>query len=393
MAGFEPRPPRVPGEANGREGLIPRYDVSGVGREAGWAMGESARELVNRHHAIVVDRLASRGMSLDEARAATHPFRDVTSTVAPDLAAEVDGVGEGAGLETEDAWILQLRTELLILSEPAEVECSSLAVTEGTETGGVLAGQNVDLPPEYADLFVLLRRDQPGRPTLATVTPAGQLAHHGINEAGVAVFANYLHGDRAHRGVPRYLLTRVALACVDRHRAVDAISGMPRSKPRNILIADDAGAVNAETTPQGVRLLEPHNGVVFHTNHYVAEGSTAQESPDPQFRRNSRTRLARMRDLLYDAEFERSIPGIIDVLADRVDAPDAICHRADDIPGLHVATVMMTVADIGARELWVRPGGPEGGPMQRFSFAAGLHPASTPEARADWNSPASVGNR
>lgn len=359
-------------------GLLPLHSISGIGRAAGRAYGESARELVLRHHEIVLRRLSTKGMSHERALAAAQPYREATRTHCPDLAAEVDGVGEGAGLTAVDGWILQLRAELLKMSERDLAECSSLAVTEGTTTLGVLAGQNVDLPPDYEDLFVVLRRDTPGEPALATVTPAGQIGHHGLNEAGLAVFANFLYGPRCHIGVPRYLLTRVAMRHANRHAALQAVAALPRSKPRNLLIADDSGALDAETTPNGVAAIEAVDGLLAHTNHYIARRPGDDETPDAQLLANSTHRLERLSTLMHSPQFRRSISGIVAVLSDRAGAPDGICHRATDTPGLDVATVMMSIADVRARELWISPGGPEVGPMQRFSFVSGVQRAALP---------------
>jgi hypothetical protein len=43
-----------------------------------------------------------------------------------------------------------------------------------------------------------------------------------------------------------------------------------------------------------------------------------------------------------------------------------------------MATVMTTMADLGSGEMWMSPGGPEGGPFQAFSFQDGLRSASRP---------------
>jgi predicted choloylglycine hydrolase len=358
------------------------YRIPGSGRAAGQALGESARELVRRHHQRVVRRLAGRGMSADEARAATQTFRETTRAAVPDLAAEVDGVGEGAGMTAADGWLLQLRSELLLLAAIEKAECSSLAITERTVTGGVLAGQNVDLPPDYAELFIILQREEDDVPALATVTPAGQLGHHGINEAGVAVFANYIHGARCQPGLPRYLLTRMALSCTNRKDAVARIEAVPRAKPRNLLVADDGGAVSAETTPEAIELFEPEGGLLYHTNHYLSPRLHGYETDDRAALRNSRMRLVRLGALLADTGFRRSAAGIMAVLADRADAPDAICHLATDTPELDVATVMTTIADVRARALWLSPGGPDGGRLQRFDFANGLRHAEPVELGA-----------
>ncbi|MGW6461802.1 C45 family autoproteolytic acyltransferase/hydrolase [Streptomyces sp. NPDC055078] len=342
------RPPRKRQPVN-RPSLtrLPEVTIPGDGVDAGRAYGESCRELVRRHHEILLGKLTDT----DEARRYVLAVREATAAVAPELAAEVDGVGEGAGLTPAAGWMLQLRAELTARGDWV-AECSSLAVTGDR---GTIAAQNADLPAAYESLFVVLRRTPADGPALITVTPAGQLGHHGMNEAGVAVFANFLRTDDWGVGVPRYLLTRIALARPDRHAAAAAVTAVPRSGPRNVLIADPDGALDIETAPSAVGHLAPEAGVLLHTNHFLSDIAHLENAPE-EWLRNSRTRLARLRSLVgADAD----VPRLAEVLADRHGAPDALSHHAADTPHLDVATVVSTVADIPARTLYTCVGAPD----------------------------------
>ncbi|GAA2848508.1 hypothetical protein GCM10010517_05760 [Streptosporangium fragile] len=329
-------------------------DIPGDGRSAGQAYGEAVRPLVLRHHDMIV-----RGLDPAAAREKALAVRAVTAAVAPELAAEVDGVGEGAGLTAADGWILQLRAELTGWNTAAP-ECSSLALVDPARPAGPIAAQNADLPPETGPLFVVLRRKPAARPALITVTPAGQLGHHGMNEAGVTVFGNFLRTGQWGTGVPRYLLTRLALGETDRHRAADAVTAVPRSGPRNLLIADDEGALDIETTPSGVGRLEPSGGVLTHTNHFLTERADQENAP-PSWLRNSRARLSRLGALLAEAGVDAGPAELAGILADRDGAPDALCHHAADAPDVDIATVISTIAEIRARRLHVCAGPPDQG--------------------------------
>ncbi|MEV4065926.1 C45 family peptidase [Nonomuraea dietziae] len=334
-------------------------DVHGDGRPAGHAYGEAVRALVRRHHELIASGLAARGMAIEEARRHALAVRAATRAVAPELAAEVDGVGEGAGMTAADGWILQLRAELTGWGIAAP-ECSSLALVDPARPGGPLAAQNADLPPAYGNLFVVLRRRPATGPALITVTPAGQLGHHGMNAAGVTVFGNFLRAGQWGVGVPRYLLTRIALAESDRRRAAGAVAAVPRSGPRNLLIADAEGALDIETTPTAVGRLEPSGGVLTHTNHFLSELAPLENAP-PEWLRNSRARLARLGDLLAKAGNDAGPAEVASILADRDGAPDALCHHAADAPELDIATVVSTIAETRARRLHVCAGAPDSG--------------------------------
>ncbi|MDW5596997.1 C45 family peptidase [Conexibacter stalactiti] len=347
---------------------IPEIDAPGSGRAAGVAHGESARALVREHHALVVQRLAARGVTAAQARERALPFRAATAAVAPRLAEEVDGVGEGAGLTADDGWLLQLRAELTIAPGAQEPECTTVALTGPAAAQGTLAAQNVDLPPAYRPLLIALRRGDGHAPDLLTITPAGQVGHHGMNAAGVVVLANFLHAPGWQVGLPRYLLTRIALACSTVAEAVAAIATVPRSGPRNLLLAGPDGIVDLETTPAAVARIEPSHGVLVHANHF--EGPLAiHESATEAWLTNSRHRAGRLRTLLAGAP-PVDLPALRAMLADRGGVPHALSHHADDDASADVETVAATIADVDARRLWVCSGPPDAGEFLPYAVGA-----------------------
>ncbi len=261
-------------------------------------------------------------------------------------------MGQGAGIGVGMAWVLQLRAELTALGDDRG-ECTSLAVR--TDDGRVLVAQNLDLPVAYEDLLVLLIRERKGRPTIATLTAAGQIAHIGINSAGVSLCANFIHTLGWCVGVPRYLLTRVALAHRSRREAAAAIADANRASSRNILLADTDGATNLETTPYAIVSSELDGEPLLHTNHLLSPDAGSEQAPD-EWLSNSRRRLFRLRELT-EAMDHPSVETVADILADRQGAPDALCHLSADDHG-DWATVASVIADPAARRMWISIGPP-----------------------------------
>lgn len=336
--------------------------VEGTGRHAGQAYGEGLRETVQHHHEMVVEHLRRSVPRLD-ARAledTVRAHRALTADVLPTVAAEVDGVGEGADIGTSAAWVLQMRAEVeRAVGATHTPECSAVAVLPArSATGHVLAAQNVDLPPRYAPVLVPLRRRLGTGTTFLTVTPAGQLAHHGLNSHGVAVLANFIHTAGWRTGVPRYLLTRVALAERSATDAVRAVSATPRAASRTLLIADPASALCLELTPTAVGNAAADDGYVAHTNHVTGE-LRDQDTAAAAWMRNSRSRLARLRTLVHGRTL--GLTDLQEVLRDRTGVPDALCHRSQDDPAIDYATVCSSIADTAARTLWVALGDPSAG--------------------------------
>lgn len=354
------------------EALEP-VDVHGVGREAGRAYGEAQRPLVRAHHEMVREHLgrsapglgrAGTGLS-DHLERTVRAHRAATVAALPVVAAEVDGVGEGAGIGTTAAWVLQMRAEVeRALGVGHTPECSAVAVLPPhSATGHVLAAQNVDLPPRYAPVLVPLRRHLDDTTTFVTVTPAGQLAHHGLNSHGVALFATFVHAAGWRTGVPRYLLSRVGLAEAGCAAAVRAVTAPTRAASRSLLLADPSAAACLELTPTDVARAAPDDGYLAHTNHMTGSLRDA-DTAGAAWTRNSRARLARLRHHV-DGLLARGRPVTVEdlqfVLRDRHGVPDALCHRADDDPGIDYATVCSSVADTAARRLWVALGDPSAG--------------------------------
>jgi isopenicillin-N N-acyltransferase-like protein len=348
-------------------------DVPGRGYAAGALYGEACRDLIREHLEYSLGRLdRGRGVGMEEAFRRAGAYRTLTMAEQPDLAAEIDGVARGANFgRAEAAWVLQLRAELQRPVENArEHECTSFAVVgEATADGETIAGQNADLPAFYSRLLVLLRRDVPGQGRVTTLTPAGQIGYHGMNEHGVAVFANFLHTDGWRVGVPRYLLTRIALAERTREAAVAAVARTLRASPRNLLIADRAGATDLETTPTEVARIEPTDGVLAHSNHYVAPVLEGAERAEAKGIANSRQRLAQMTALLRARRGTLDIPGIAAVLRDRQCAPDAL-SRAHGEWSDDVITIASTIAEVAARRLWIAIGPPHQAAYYPYSVVA-----------------------
>lgn len=336
-------------------------DVPGVGFAAGALYGEACRDLIKEHLDYALGRLdRHRGVTAEAAYRRAAEYRAATADEQPDLAAEIDGVAHGAGLPcSEAAWVLQLRAELQRPVERAkEHECTSFAVVgAATASGATIAGQNADLPAFYSRMLVLLQRAIPGQGRVTTLTPAGQIGYHGMNEHGVSVFANFLHTDGWRVGVPRYLLTRIVLAERTREAAIAAVARTRRASPRNLLIADDAGATDLETTPTEVARIEPADGVLAHSNHYVAPALEAGERAEPRGIANSRQRLAQMTALLRERHGTLDLPGIAAVLRDRQCAPDALSRAPGEWTD-EVITIASTVAEVAARRLWIAIGPP-----------------------------------
>ena len=294
-------PPPIPladGTTPGRTLSI--IEVSGEGREAGARQGEAARDLIHLHLERAVARNQRRKqLDRDETYRRADAFREIVSSELPSIAAEIDGIALGAGIDRSAAWLLQLRAEVSRF-DPADLphECTSFGATAAaTRTATTIAGQNGDLPAFYTDVLVLIRRRRSDGPDYLTLTPAGQVSWHGINEAGVAIFANFLYSGGWRPGIPRYLFTRIAMDHVTAKGAAAHLIGLRRGSSRNVLIADESTVLDVELAVDRAGLIEASDGVLVHANHHVSDIGDVEIAPE-DYLRNSRARQDRLGEIL-----------------------------------------------------------------------------------------------
>lgn len=348
---------------------LPIVDISGVGTAAGVAYGEACRSQVHDHLAAVLDHARrTAGLGEEELFARARPYRAAVRSAMPSLADEIDGLATGAGIPEAAAWLLQLRAEVLHGEGTDTVlECTSFGATGAATFGNsTLAGQNGDLPTFYQDFLVLVRRTQPDRPRYLTLTPAGQVAWHGMNEDGVAVFANFLYCDGWRVGFPRYLFSRVALEEGSARAAVSRLRSMHRASPRNVLIADEREVLDVELDVEESAVMETVNGLIAHANHHLSRLGATERGTE-QLLANSRTRQQRIEGLLAAEHGRIDVAAAAAVLRDRADVPHALSIDPADEIFKGESTIASTIADVRNRHLWVAIGPPHLSTYHRYS--------------------------
>lgn len=349
------------------------HRLAGTHTEIGEAYGSKCVDLVREHLDLVLQRFAALGVARTDVLAATAPYRAYVEEYAPFLDQEIRGMAVGAGLDAEEAYLLQLRAEVNQRLQPASeepAECTTFAaLADSTASGYGLLGQNSDLPPFYERLLVMVHIVPDDGPEVLMLTPAGQVSYIGINNAGLGVCANFLSCDGWRSGFPRYLLTRLALQHDSVDDALAAIRRVPRASSRNLLISDGRDrAVDLETTPTTDAAIEPRAGLLVHANHYVADELSAHEKAGPTLLENSRTRMRRMEELLAEQSPQLDPVAMAAIMRDRGTAPHAIsCVAADGVLD-DTVTVGSIIAEPARQRMWAVRGAPTDGKYQQFTM-------------------------
>jgi isopenicillin-N N-acyltransferase-like protein len=338
-----PQPPRL--ELIETDALDPR--------ERGLALGSA---LAGRVAAVLAsyERMfaLTRGLARDDLqRFGTSVLAAVARWRAP-LVAELEGVADGAGQPVELIAMLNARTELTRMPE-----CSVIGRVDGAD--GPWLAQNWDWYLDAPERCVVWScAVEAGR--LTTMTEAGLLAKVGLGARGVAVALNILHhpADGAGPvGVPVHLLLREILASCATVDDVAALAADARTSASSaVTVVDDSGGgATFELSPHGAARVAPADGLLLHTNHFLAPGLAGVEAGS-EWLAGSKARLRRLADAGPD-----SLQAALQLLRGHDGPVQAVCRHdeppeAAGLPG--VGTVVALAARPAARSLAVSAGPP-----------------------------------
>ena len=301
---------------------FPLIEVRGDSYALGRQHGEQAGALVHRY-LLWIEKLSGLGREALTANAMR--FLPAIRAASAGLIDEIRGLADGACISFEEAVLCQARAEAANVRDGG---CTAFAVRgSATSDGRTLIGQNQDLEPEYADVAILLRvRPNDGRPAALMFTFAGQLGYSGLNDRGVAHFANALYGMPTGPGIPHYPLKRVALEQSDVDGVVRLFRTHPACSAANMVIADGDGAiVDIEIAPGAVVEFEDRAADQrIHANHCATSELAGRDDP---LLPDTFDRAARMDGLVRDAWGSIDVDAMKAFLADHQGDPAAICRH------------------------------------------------------------------
>jgi hypothetical protein len=320
-----------------------------VGRLHGAARASAIRAFIDdglcrlNHVMPTTVRLDTLSPTLDAYRAAI-------ASATPGLAEEIRGLAHGAGIDAEEALLLQVRRELMgYLKVGVAAECTTYA-TVGAD-GSVLA-QTIDLNGNLDDqICVLDVSPSGGRRGALVLSFGGLLGYLGLNGEGLAVGLNLVLGGEWRPGLPPYLAIRHLLdtaASVD--EAVDILRGTRLASSRCITLCDAGKAAWVEVLGDQMRVTEAEQAV--HTNHYLHPDFAPYDEINVFARNSSVRRLAACVDRMSDLRRPANAEDHFAVLAT---APICVPDEGDIRRDRTVAAVVMLPA---RGELHLRPGDP-----------------------------------
>lgn len=346
--------------------VLPFVHAQGSWGEIGRQVGQMLQPAIERHlEAWTRHVMTETGCRRTEVEAAAAPFARPIQDHAPFLWEELDGMSRGSGVPISRLLILQARAEVMRANKNPVPECTTFGITGRRTDGVTLIGQNVDLVPFVAEYGVIIRQMPKGLPVTLLYTTAGLLGHNGINEAGVGVCANFIDdpagwGD----GLPRYMLSRLALREESAEAARAAALAPPRAASRNLLIADDRGVLlDVEALREQAASLRGVDGLLVHANHLEAPEFQGYEKP----KENSLRRRERLEELFQDAKGPVTVARVQEFYRDHANAPHSLC--AHPFEGRNLETVVSVIGDLTNRELHATKGAPCRAPYATYTIA------------------------
>ncbi|MBT5433400.1 MAG: acyl-CoA--6-aminopenicillanic acid acyltransferase [Rhodospirillaceae bacterium] len=336
---------------------FPFIDVSGPPDERGLQYGRQARDRIQRSVELYGGRIERLGLGRDDLARLVAAKEAACAHFGAHHVEEMRGIARGADVAFEDIALINARTEIVAqarleagLRDEEPDGCTGVIVQpERSASGKLIHAQNWDWLSACADTAVVVRVTPESGVRFLTFTEAGGVARSGLNEAGIAITANYLECERDYRqpGIPLPFIRRAVLEQEHVALAMKAIATTPKACSNNMMVSHrDGWAIDFECAPDEAFHMLSTDGLLIHANHWV--GPVARTRVTETGIADSPDSLYRDWRVLQHLKDNRAITpdDVKTALFDDFQTPHAVCrpHRkgrdADDY-----ATVAMIVMD------------------------------------------------
>ncbi|TFD53808.1 penicillin acyltransferase [Cryobacterium sp. Hh11] len=335
---------------------IDSTDAYERGRQRGLRLGDSLETGIGVYQRL----FAGAGIDLRVVQTNAESAIIATEAWSPALAAELRGTADASGQQLWKIAALNARTEILSGASGASGtkpgECSTIVSTRASPVGA----QTWDWHDELAGCWHL--QHVQGTPhSFVGLTEHGILSKIGINDAGVGIMLNILghQSDRAD-GVPVHLVgARVLAESGTLEEALQILQTAPVSTSSAITVLTPDAAVTVELNPTGSQVVQPRNGMLLHTNHFLDGGLGQGEKPglyDP----DSQLRLGMLLERTRVAPLPTVAAELVPYLVSRPgDVAELCCVPAPGATlGDRWATLATITLDAAARTMTVSAGSP-----------------------------------
>ncbi len=312
------------------------------GRQHGEFLKSQIKHSIDFYHSIFK-------LSEEEIFQYASNFEQLIGEFNPTYCKEINAIAEGADVKRQWIYALNSRTEILSHSKYVSQECTSIYFQKKS-----ILGQNWDWGKALEPLTVLMNIQQQDGHVISMITEPGIIGKIGMNIAGLGVCLNILTLGEVLDGLPIHIVLRAILDC----RSIDEVSTLlnqnSNGKASNIIVADGKGnGFDMEFCGDRHHRIDPINGFLIHTNHYLGEPIN---SPEDEYFFSSFVRYQTANQLL-SKENSRDTNTMCRLLSDDSDEAFPIYRDYVADESVHdLGTVCSIVMDLAAQQMRVRKG-------------------------------------
>lgn len=319
-------------------------ETAGGPRDLGFGQGRASAAQITT--AVVFYEGLAEAMSVDwdeTARGAARWLEQVRAAV-PSSVEELEGLAEGAGISFATVAALNCMEEIWPWSPDS---CTTMVA-------GRFLMHAEQWFSGHSEVTVVIARPE-GAPAFVSPTCAGFLPAVGMSASGFAQGIDSLSANDDGFGIPRVVVSRLALGARDVEAAIEAACMRGRAGGYAHVLATMDRRLVIETSATTAMVL---NRVTAHTNHYLSSLAPAGAGSA-----GSSSRLQRAEELLRRNPPE-SLEDCAALLSDHHGEPQAICVHEDGIDGS--GTVFGMVCDLSCGRIIVSDGSPCTGRWHEF---------------------------
>jgi isopenicillin-N N-acyltransferase-like protein len=297
-----------------------------IGYRHGQLLGESIRAFI-ADDCAQINRLRSKPIAKSLLNETIAQYKQCIENYLPELTEELKGLAHGAGITINEAFMLQIRREILGTGGFTLMgDCTSIACRQNDV---VTVAQTIDLNGDMTDLGNVFRiKATATSPEILMYSFSGLLGYMGMNSYGLSVAINLVISDNWKVGIPPYLLVRKFLSCQTIEACLEEIKKIPLASSRSFTLSDNKRQVIVELTPTDYRVLE--DTLLLHTNHYIHPDFKTKDSMNIFSKNSSVKRLELIRKKINEGGC--TIENIQSLFADHTLYPTGVCaHNESNI--------------------------------------------------------------
>lgn len=342
---------------------FPTIVLRGDARARGLAYGETCGPLIHRSLQYYLETVfRPRGCSDALLQDYAAQCAEVVEYFSPESLIELKAIAEGCDAPLWHILAVNARTEILnVAAQVAAPECTAFYMKQGP-----ILAQNWDWIRIGLECCVVLDIETDDGRRTAILTEAGMLGKIGLNHHGLGVCLNILQAWHARIGVPVAVLARVVLNAATVADARQLLRSAGAGRATHFLVGDRNGdCVSVEYAGDESFELQPHQGVLVHTNHVVRSRPATEQTEALAGSLARYDRAAALCARPGAATVERAKA----ILADQNDELSALnvpWRASRFMPGEEISTCAAIVMDLEACTMHVRKGFDPGLPWTTY---------------------------